>query len=73
MKNLKYKTRFELPLEESDFVCALAHFLEEVDKKPVSPEDVICSLVRMYARQLGKDFTKSIWNRALKDGRGPWK
>ena len=73
MIKLKYKTRFELPAAESDFVCAISKWIFEYDGSNVQPEEIIIAMIRSYARTLGKDLCKEIWNQAKKDGRGPWK
>lgn len=66
MYQLSYKSRFSLPLAESDFVCALAA------EAGVSPDQALAMLVRWFAHD-ESDLAKSIWARAKADGRGPWK
>jgi hypothetical protein len=66
MKDFKYKSRFSLPLPESDFVCSLALVLG------CSPDEALCSLIRLFAKD-NHEFALEIWSRALRDGRGPWK
>ena len=62
---MKYKSRFELPLAESDFVCALARLLE------ADPDETLRVIIRMFAEQ-DRDFTREVWRQAGADGRGPW-
>lgn len=66
MKEIRYRSRFSLPAAESDFVCALAQLLK------LSPDQAIQFLVRFFADQ-DPDFAKSVWKKALSDGRGPWR
>ena len=65
MREIVYKSRFSLPLAESDFVCALAKLLG------CSPEDALRVIIRHWA---GEDpaFSAEIWQCAKADGRGPW-
>ena len=72
MKN-EYKQVFVLPKAESDFVCAVCHWMKSQDGKQIEPEEVIAAMVRSYARHLGDELKEIIWNQAKSDGRGPWK
>lgn len=62
---MKYKSRFELPIAESDFVCALARILN------ADPDDTLRVIVRMFAKS-DPDFAREVWRQAGADGRGPW-
>ena len=66
MRDIAYKSRFSLPIAESDFVCALAA------EAGMSPDQALALLVRWFAAY-DEQFAKSIWQRAKADGRGPWK
>lgn len=66
MKKFKYKSCFQLPLAESDFVCALALVLG------CSPEEALASLIRLFAKE-NPAVALDIWSRAKRDGRGPWR
>ena len=67
MREMKFKSRFSLPLPEADFVCALALELG------VSPDDAVRFLVRYFAEFSDPSFAKLVWARAKEEGRGPWK
>ena len=64
--NFVYKSRFQLPRAEADFVCAMAAELQ------LEPDAVIQFLVRYFAFD-DPSFAQHIWQRAKADGRGPWK
>ena len=65
MRDIRYKSRFALPIAESDFVCALAA------EAGISPDEALSLLIRWFAHD-ESDFAKSVWARAKADGRGPW-
>lgn len=66
MYQLQYKSRFSLPIAESDFVCAMAA------EAGMSPDQALAMLVRWFAHD-ESELAKTIWQRAKADGRGPWK
>lgn len=62
----KYKSRFELPRAEADFVCALARILNDSD-----PDLVLRAIIRIFARECD-ELRREVWRMAGEDGRGPW-
>lgn len=62
---IDYKSRFELPVAEADFVCALAKLLG------VKPDEALAALIRLFAKE-NREVARDIWHRAASDGRGPW-
>lgn len=65
MRKLVYKSRFNLPAAEADFVCALAKLLN------CSPDDALRVIIRHWAGE-DPDYSASIWAQAKADDRGPW-
>jgi len=63
----RYRSRFSLPPEVADFVCALALELG------ASPDVVLANIVRMWARA-NPGARKLAWDRAIQDfRRETWK
>jgi len=62
MSKIRYKSRFALPVEVADFVCALALELD------VEPDYLLANIVRLWARA-NPGARELAWDRAIADHR----
>lgn len=63
MKEMKYKSRFELPIEVADYVCAIAKLCK------MSPDECLASLIVSFARS-HPEVSEDVWKQAKVDNRG---